>query len=158
MQRIGFIVFPGFNVMTCAVIAAFELANREMGEPVYDVRLLSETGGSIRASIGMSVATHPFGRANFDTPIMGGGTEPPTNRQIAELAAQIARQRATVKQALDTGQGSEMAESLLDALEGSLRIFEKHRIFLLSCNGSSRALPPSGAATGRSLSRPNGHG
>jgi hypothetical protein len=26
-----------------------------------------------------------------------------------------------------------MAESLLDALEGSLRIFEKHRIFLLSC-------------------------
>ena len=46
MQRIGFIVFPGFNVMTCAVIAAFELANREMGEPVYDVRLLSETGGS----------------------------------------------------------------------------------------------------------------
>jgi len=27
-----------------------------------------------------------------------------------------------------------MAESLLDALEGSLRIFEKHRIFLLSCS------------------------
>jgi len=35
--------------------------------------------------------------------------------------------------AADTGQGSEMAESLLDALEASLRIFEKHRIFLLSC-------------------------
>jgi hypothetical protein len=33
-----------------------------------------------------------------------------------------------------------MAESLLDALEGSLRIFEKHRIFLLSCSGSSSAL------------------
>jgi hypothetical protein len=27
-----------------------------------------------------------------------------------------------------------MAESLLDTLEGSLRIFEKHRIFLLSCS------------------------
>jgi len=53
------------------------------------------------------------------------------NRQIAELAVQIARQRVIVKQALDTGQGSEMAESLLDALEASLRIFEKHRIFLL---------------------------
>jgi hypothetical protein len=58
------------------------------------------------------------------------------NRQIAELAVQIARQRAIVKHALDTGQRSEMAESLLDALEGSLRIFEKHRIFLLSCSGS----------------------
>jgi hypothetical protein len=80
------------------------------------------------------------------------------NRQIAELAVQIAAQRAIVKHALDTGQGSEMAESLLDALEGSLRIFEKHRIFLLSCNGSSSALPPGDAATGRSSSRRNGHG
>ena len=49
------------------------------------------------------------------------------NRHIAELAVQIARQRVIVK-----GQHSEMAQSLLDALEGSLRIFEKHRIFLLS--------------------------
>src|SRR5262245_29529305 len=78
MQRIGFIVFPGFSVMICAVITAFELANREMSEPVYDVRLLSETGGSIRASIGMSVVTDRFGRANFDTLITGGGTEPLT--------------------------------------------------------------------------------
>jgi hypothetical protein len=54
------------------------------------------------------------------------------NRQIAELAVQLARQRVIVKHALDTGQHSEMAESLLNALEGSLRIFEKHRIFLLS--------------------------
>jgi hypothetical protein len=56
------------------------------------------------------------------------------NRHIADLAVQIARQRAIVKYALDTGQGSEMAESLLDALEGSLCLFEKHRIFLLSCS------------------------
>ena len=80
------------------------------------------------------------------------------NRHIAELAVQLARQRAIVKHALDTGQRSEMAESLLDALEGSLRIFEKHRIFLLSCNGSLSALPPGDAANGRSLSRRNGHG
>jgi len=76
------------------------------------------------------------------------------NRQIAELAVQIASQRAIVKHALDTGQGSQMAESLLDALERSLRIFENHRIFLLGCS----ALPPDEAATGRSLSRRNGHG
>ena len=70
------------------------------------------------------------------------------NRQIAQLA----RQRVIVKHALDTGQRSEMAESLLEALEGSLRIFEKHRMFLLSCNGSSSALPPGDAATGRGIS------
>jgi hypothetical protein len=56
------------------------------------------------------------------------------NRQIAELTVQIVRQRVIVKHALDTGHRSEMAESLLDALEGSLRIFEKHRMFLLSCS------------------------
>ena len=38
------------------------------------------------------------------------------NRQIAELAVQIVRQRVIVKHALDTGQRSGMAESLLDAL------------------------------------------
>jgi hypothetical protein len=56
------------------------------------------------------------------------------NRHIAELNVQIGRQRVSVKDAFDTGQRLEMAESLLDALEGSLRIFEKHRIFLLSCS------------------------
>jgi hypothetical protein len=53
------------------------------------------------------------------------------NRQIAELTVQLARHRVIVKHALDTGQGSEMAESLLDALEGSIRIFEKHRVLIL---------------------------
>jgi hypothetical protein len=62
------------------------------------------------------------------------------NRQIAELTVQLARQRVIAKHALDKGQRSEMAESLLGALEGSLRIFEKHRIFLLSSsvNGPSK--------------------
>jgi hypothetical protein len=78
------------------------------------------------------------------------------NGHIAELNVQIVRQRVIIKDALDTGQRSEMAESLLDALEGSVRLFEKHRIFLLSCNGSSSALLPSDAATGGSLSDATG--
>ena len=53
------------------------------------------------------------------------------NRHIAELNIQIVRQRVIIRDALDTGQRFEMAESLLDALEGSLRIFEKHRILIL---------------------------
>jgi hypothetical protein len=54
------------------------------------------------------------------------------NRHIAELNIQIVRQRVIIKDVLDTGQRFEMAESLLDALEGSLRIFEKHRELILS--------------------------
>jgi transcriptional regulator GlxA family with amidase domain len=72
MQRIGFIVLPGFQLMSLAVLSVFEFANKELGEPVYDVHLLSETGESIRGSIGVSVATERFDDANFDTLIVGG--------------------------------------------------------------------------------------
>src|SRR5215510_4321155 len=93
MQRMGLIVFPGFQVMSCAVISAFEFANREMGEPVYEVHLLSETGGSIRASIGVSVATDPFDDANFDTLIVGGGIEPLTPGLIHFVRQALGRYR-----------------------------------------------------------------
>jgi transcriptional regulator GlxA family with amidase domain len=59
-------------MMSLAALSAFEFANKEMGEPVYDVHLKSETGGSIRSSIGISVATEPFDKTNFDTLIVGG--------------------------------------------------------------------------------------
>jgi transcriptional regulator GlxA family with amidase domain len=75
VQRIGFIVLPGFQVMSFAALSVFEFANKEMGEPVYDVRLLSETGGAIRSSIGVTVATEPFDDTNFDTLIVGGSAE-----------------------------------------------------------------------------------
>jgi transcriptional regulator GlxA family with amidase domain len=73
MQHIGFIVLPGFQVMSVGALSVFEFANKEVGEPVYDVRLLSETGGPIRSSIGVGVATEPFDDTTFDTLIVGGG-------------------------------------------------------------------------------------
>ena len=72
MQRIGFIALPGFQVLSVGALSVFEYANKEMDEPVYDVHLLSETGGSVRSSIGISVATDPFDDTNFDTLIVGG--------------------------------------------------------------------------------------
>jgi transcriptional regulator GlxA family with amidase domain len=71
MQRIGFIVFPGFQVMSCALMAVFESANQEMGEPVYDVHVLSENGGPVPSSIGFSVETEPLDGRSFDTVIVG---------------------------------------------------------------------------------------
>jgi transcriptional regulator GlxA family with amidase domain len=86
-MRIGFVVSPGFRVMHFAVASVFEFANMEMSEPAYELRLLSETGGSVRSSIGVSVATEPFDDANFDTLIVGRGTEPPT-RGLIEFVRQ----------------------------------------------------------------------
>jgi transcriptional regulator GlxA family with amidase domain len=95
MQRIGFIVFPGFQVMSFAVMSVFEFTNLEMGEPVYEVQLLSETGGSVRTSIGMSIAAERFDNANLDTLIVGGGTviEPSTPGLIEFLRQGLGRYR-----------------------------------------------------------------
>lgn len=75
MQRIGFIVFPRFQVMSFSAVSAFEFANITAGETLYDLRFLSEEGGPVRSSAGMNVETEPFGIPAFDTVIVGGGTE-----------------------------------------------------------------------------------
>ena len=94
MQRIGFIVFPGFQVMSCAAMSVFEFANKEVGEPVYDVRLLSETGGSVRSSIGFSVETEPLDGRSFDTVVVGGNhTGALTPRVIKFLRLGLERYR-----------------------------------------------------------------
>jgi transcriptional regulator GlxA family with amidase domain len=75
MQTIGFVVFPGFQVMGFAAVTAFEVANLVAGESVYRVRLLSEHGGLVRASAGFNVDTEPMNGAEFDTVIVGAGLE-----------------------------------------------------------------------------------
>lgn len=75
MQRIGFVVFPDFQVMGFAAITVFEVANMVAGEEVYKVHLLSEHGGPVRASAGFNVDTEAFGSQAFDTVIIGAGTD-----------------------------------------------------------------------------------
>jgi transcriptional regulator GlxA family with amidase domain len=95
MQRVGFVVFPGFQVMSFAVMSVFEFANLEVGKPVYEVQLLAETGGAVRTSIGMSITATPFDDANLDTLIVGGGTaiEPSTPGLIEFLRKSLGRYR-----------------------------------------------------------------
>ena len=76
MQRIGFVVFPDFQLMGFAAASVFEFANLTVGEPLYDVHLLSETGGAVRTSVGATIDTEIFGDTAFDTLIVGGGMAP----------------------------------------------------------------------------------
>jgi transcriptional regulator GlxA family with amidase domain len=95
MQRIGFTVSPGFQTMSLAVVSVFEFANMEIGKPAYDVHLLSETGGSIRTSMGMSITAEPFDDSNFDTLIVSGTTviEPSTPGLITFVQQALGRYR-----------------------------------------------------------------
>ena len=73
MQRIGFVCTPGFQLMAFAATSVFEFANHARGEPLYDLHVLSEAGGCIKSSIGVAVASEPFGDPAFDTLIVSGG-------------------------------------------------------------------------------------
>ena len=76
MISIGFLLSPRFQMMSLAALSAFELANQSAGETLYDVTLLSETGGSEKSSIGSRLETVPIGEAAFDTLIVTGALEP----------------------------------------------------------------------------------
>ena len=76
MHSIGFVVFPDFQVIGLSLITVFEVANTVAPSPFYKVKLLSEHGGLVRSSAGFSVETASFGRAKFDTVIIGAGMEP----------------------------------------------------------------------------------
>jgi transcriptional regulator GlxA family with amidase domain len=83
MQRIGFVVFPRFQVMSFAAVTVFEVANGSAAAPYYDVHILSETGGPVRSSVGMTIETEAFNDKAFsdepfDTLLVGGGLEPET--------------------------------------------------------------------------------
>jgi transcriptional regulator GlxA family with amidase domain len=72
MQRIGFLVSPGFQMMSFAALSVFEFANFTAGEQLYDLRVVSEAGGSVRNSIGMAIETEAFDEPDFDTLIACG--------------------------------------------------------------------------------------
>ena len=71
MHRVGFVTFAGFGAMGLAGLSAFETANLTNGERVYEITLLSETGGLVPCSTGFSVMTEPFTDTVFDTLIVG---------------------------------------------------------------------------------------
>jgi transcriptional regulator GlxA family with amidase domain len=95
LQGVGFIVFPGYQVMAFAALSAFEVANQQAGKPVYDVRVLSEMGGQVLTSIGMSIGSEAFDGTVYDTLIVGGGgvLEPATPGLIGFVQQALGRSR-----------------------------------------------------------------
>jgi transcriptional regulator GlxA family with amidase domain len=85
MQRIGFVVFDGFQSMSFAALSVFEYANVTLGKPCYEMHFLSEAGGLVRSSTGMVVDSKPFGAVTYDTVIVGGGTSILENAPAALL-------------------------------------------------------------------------
>ncbi|MFH0129125.1 GlxA family transcriptional regulator [Variovorax sp. VaC1] len=76
MLKIGFIVNPGFQIMSLTAMTVFEFANYAGKKPVYNVQLLSEHGGPVVNSLGFSMETKALGSFAFDTFIVAGPPVP----------------------------------------------------------------------------------
>lgn len=88
MHRIGFVIFQGANILCTAPISVFEMANHTSGKPFYDVRILSDGGGPVRTSVGITIETEAFGEPDFDTLLIGAGTEiEPATPKLLEFIA-----------------------------------------------------------------------
>lgn len=76
MHRIAFVTYAGFQSITLAALTAFELVNRALGAPLYEVSILTEDGGTIDSSLpGLSIESSPLDERAFDTTIFAGGLD-----------------------------------------------------------------------------------
>ncbi len=100
MLSIGFVVTPGFPVMSLAALSVFEFANYSAEKPLYDIHVLSEDGGPIPSASGTKLETAAFEERPFDTIIIGGNTRavPTSPRLVAFLtsAAKTSRRLSSI--------------------------------------------------------------
>ena len=100
MLTIGFVLPWGFQIMGLAAASAFELANATAKQRLYDIRLLSEEGGTVPNSLGMSVETRALSRQKVDTLIVTGLLHPASSSaglvRLVRKAAESARRTASV--------------------------------------------------------------
>ena len=73
-RKIGFLVFPEFQILDLTgPLAAFEMPTRYVVPKPYRLQVLSESGGLVKSSSGLAVATERIGASHFDTVIAVGG-------------------------------------------------------------------------------------
>ena len=92
MVTVGFIVTPGFPVMSLAALSVFEFANIKAERPLYEVAVLSEHGGPVATTMGTTLNTVAFGGEHFDTLIIGGNTRvTPTSAALRAFVVEAAK-------------------------------------------------------------------
>ena len=86
MQQVGLVIYPGFNVLSLAPLAVLEFANLAADSPAYAIELLSEAGGPVAGSVGVTVETAAVSRSGYDTLIIASGTDVvPTSPGLVEI-------------------------------------------------------------------------
>ncbi|WP_413991629.1 GlxA family transcriptional regulator [Labrys okinawensis] len=72
MQSVGFLISTNFQMMSLAALSAFEFANYAADKCLYELAVVSESGGPVRSSVGIMLDSTAFGEPEFDTLIVCG--------------------------------------------------------------------------------------
>ena len=100
MKTVALLLFPGFEILDLAVIAVFELANKELGYESYRQVRLSEAGGPVPSYSGATVDSRKFRNAAFDTLLVLGAIPAPTStprmRSFLKRAEQACRRVGSI--------------------------------------------------------------
>jgi transcriptional regulator GlxA family with amidase domain len=85
MHRVGFIVYPGFQLVCLAASSVFEVADLVLGSRNYEVSIRSEAGGPVQGTAAVAVMSEPLGSEPFDSLVVCGGIAPPNaSKAIAD--------------------------------------------------------------------------
>ena len=97
MQTVALVLRPGFQMMSLAALSAFEFANLVAGEPLYQIRVLSEHGGLVPSSLAAGIDTEQLARADFDSVLISGSMDrTPAPERIRAFLVQAAQQARRV--------------------------------------------------------------
>jgi transcriptional regulator GlxA family with amidase domain len=99
-HRVGLILPLDFQLLNLAPPTVFEMSEMTPHPPPYEIHLLSEHGGPLKSSCGVTVETEAFGHPAFDTIIMGAITSfvvpaPSTADTLAFVSAAAGASRRT---------------------------------------------------------------
>lgn len=92
MKSIAFFVFPGFEVLDFAAVTVFEMANVISGARLYELTMLSQSGGGVASSAGPIVETRAADTAPcpLDTVLVFGAVgRLPTCAPVVELVRDV---------------------------------------------------------------------
>src|ERR1700761_3744346 len=91
MKRVGLLIFPGFQILDIAALSVFEVANTSQPEPAYAVRILSEHGGPVLSSSGVSIDSERVDGEPYDTVIVAGSLDiVPSTAGLLDLVREAA--------------------------------------------------------------------
>src|ERR1700741_4638921 len=77
MQRIGVVVYPGFQLRALVGPTVIDVANRPVGHAVYSLEPVSEAGGPVASALGAEVHTQPIGAEPYDTLVVASCIDVP---------------------------------------------------------------------------------